>query len=57
MWQTSVMTKGKALAAYGIMGMGGSLICLLLIPAILLIVLIYCLWKLTDKLVKKLEAH
>ncbi len=51
------MTKRKTWAAYGVMGIGGSLICLLLIPTLPLIALIYFLWKLTDKVVKKLESH
>lgn len=38
------------------MGIGGSLICLLLIPTLPMIFLIYFLWKLTDKVVKKLES-
>ena len=51
------MTKHKTWAVYSVMGIGGSLICLLLIPTLPLIVLIYFLWKLTDKAVKKLESH
>lgn len=51
------MTKHKTWATYGVMGIGGSLIALLLIPTLPLILAIYSLWKLTDGLVKKLESH
>lgn len=51
------MAKRKTWATYGIIGVGGSLICLLLIPTLPLILAIYSLWKLTDGLVKKLESH
>ena len=51
------MTDPKLLATYGVMGIGGSLIALLLIPTLPLLAAIYCLWKLTDKLIKGLESH
>lgn len=51
------MTKRKVWTAYGVMGIGGSLIGLLLLPTLPLLAAIYCIGKLTDRLLKRLESH
>ena len=47
----------RKVVTYGVMGLGGSLIGLLLIPAAVLMAAIYGVWKLTDQLVRSIERH
>ena len=47
----------RKFVTYGVMGLGGSLIGLLLIPASVLMAAIYGVWTLTDKLVRIIERH
>ena len=51
------MNKCRQYAGFGVMGLGGSMIALLLLPTLPLLLAIYCLWQLTDHLIRKLSIQ
>lgn len=51
------MNKYRRYATFGVMGLGGSMIALLLLPTLPLLLTIYGLWQLTDHLVRKLSIQ
>lgn len=51
------MNKCRQYASLGVMGLGGSMIALLLLPTLPLLLAIYGLWRLTDHLIRKLAPR